>query len=49
MEIARRYPERAEAPACLVREPTNTHDPSAVRVFVDGYHIGYLKAEDAKR
>jgi hypothetical protein len=49
MEIARRYPEGTEAPACLVREPANAHDPNAVRVFVDGYLVGYLKAEDAKR
>lgn len=33
--------------AVLVREPTNTHDPNAVKVILDtdpyhGFHIGYV-------
>jgi len=32
-----------------LREPTNSEDANAVRVLVDGYHVGYLKAFDAPR
>ena len=28
----------------LVEEPDNEHDPNAVKVVVDGVHIGYIKA-----
>ena len=31
-------------PAELVPEPDNPHDPNAVKVMVDGVHIGYIKA-----
>lgn len=34
------YPQTAE----LVPEPDNTHDPNAIRVLVDGVHVGYIKA-----
>jgi hypothetical protein len=47
--IARRYPGETYAPACLLRDPTNADDANAVRVFVDGYHVGFLKAFDAAR
>lgn len=33
-------PLRAE----LVPEPENPHDPKAIKVIVDGQHIGYIKA-----
>jgi hypothetical protein len=33
----------------LVREPTNPHDPNAIRVDIDGLTVGYLSAEDAVR
>lgn len=29
--------------AKLVPEPTNEHDPKAIKVIVDGAHIGYIK------
>ena len=47
--IARRYPGEAYAAACLLREPTNEHDPNAIRVYVDGHHIGFLKSSDAPK
>ncbi len=47
--IARRYPGEAYAAACLLREPTNEHDANAVRAFVDGHHVGYLKSSDAPK
>lgn len=28
----------------LVPEPTNPHDPNAIKVMIDGEHIGYIKA-----
>ena len=31
------------------REPTNAHDKNAVRVLVDGVHIGFLPKRDAAR
>jgi hypothetical protein len=34
--------------AQLVREPTNPHDPDAVRVEVGGAHVGYLPAALAR-
>ena len=27
----------------LIPEPTNEHDPKAIKVIVDGVHIGYIK------
>lgn len=47
--IAERFLEGMYAPACLLRDPANEHDPNAVKVFVDGYHVGYLKRADAER
>ena len=29
----------------LVEEPTNKHDPNAIKVIVDGHHIGYIPAK----
>lgn len=29
--------------ASLIAEPDNPHDPLAVKVVVDGHHVGYLK------
>ena len=28
----------------LVPEPDNPHDPKAIKVILDGYHVGYIKA-----
>jgi len=36
-------------PAVLVPDPANPHDPSAVAVFVDGLHVGYMERPDATR
>lgn len=33
-------PKQAE----LVPEPENPHDPKAIKVLVDGVHVGYIKA-----
>ena len=33
-------PQKAE----LVPEPENPHDPKAIKVLVDGMHVGYIKA-----
>lgn len=30
--------------AQLVPEPENPHDPNAIKVLVDGVHVGYIKA-----
>lgn len=35
--------------AVLVPEPTNKHDRNAVKVVIDGEHVGYVPAEDAPR
>lgn len=37
------YPTKTE----LIPEPNNPHDPNAVKVVVDGEHIGYIKAGSA--
>ena len=34
------HPQKAE----LVPEPENPHDPKAIKVLVDGLHVGYIKA-----
>lgn len=33
-------PKKAE----LVPEPDNPHDPKAIKVLIDGQHVGYIKA-----
>lgn len=33
----------------LVPEPDNPHDPKAVKVVVDGLHVGYIKAGSCSR
>ena len=35
--------------ATLVPEPTNPHDKKAVKVIVNGQHVGYLKRETARQ
>lgn len=40
---------RYECTACLVPEPTNPHDRFAVRVEIDGWHVGYLPRGSARR
>ena len=35
--------------AALLPEPTNKHDPHAVKVLVQGQHVGYLSREEAPR
>lgn len=36
-------------PAVLLREPANPHDSNAIRVLVDGIHIGFMPAREAAR
>lgn len=36
-------------PAVLRRDPANAHDPNAIRVLVDGVHIGFVPAREAGR
>jgi hypothetical protein len=38
-----------ELPAHLVREPDNAHDHNAIKVVVEGEHVGYLSRENAGR
>jgi len=33
----------------LVEEPTNKYDPDAIKVIVDGKHIGYIPAKKCKK
>lgn len=40
---------RHEAKATLEPEPDNPHDPEAVKVLLEGRHVGYLSREDARR
>ena len=46
----RRQRTAADIPivAVLVREPDNRYDPNAVKVLVNGYHVGYLGRADAE-
>lgn len=37
---------QAGVPALLVREPSNSHDPHAVAVYVDGKPVGYIPKKD---
>jgi len=32
----------------LVREPTNPHDPNAIKVMLDGIHLGYVPATETQ-
>ncbi len=45
----RRRRDAADIPivAVLVREPDNRYDSNAVKVVVNGYHVGYLGRADA--
>lgn len=36
-------------PAVLVPDPQNPYDKTAVAVFVDGFHVGYMERADARR
>ncbi len=36
-------------PAVVMREPSNPHDPNAVRVYCDGVTVGYLFRDKAKQ
>lgn len=38
---------RLETTAALIPEPTNTHDPNAVKVEIDGKLVGYLPRQAA--
>jgi hypothetical protein len=40
---------RHRVKATLEPEPTNPHDPNAIRVLAAGRHVGYLSREDAVR
>jgi hypothetical protein len=43
----RREPVRHACYALLLPEPDNPVDPNAIRVLVDGRHVGYLNRDDA--
>ena len=32
----------------LIPEPTNPHDPNAIKVLIDGKHVGYIKKGSCK-
>ena len=34
------YPSNVQ----LIEEPENEHDPNAIKVVIDGVHVGYIKA-----
>jgi hypothetical protein len=44
----RRDPVRHPCGAVLLPEPANPVDPNAIRVLVEGQHVGYLAREDAE-
>lgn len=33
----------------LIPDPTNPHDPNAIKVVIDGQHVGYIKAGSCAR
>ena len=35
-------------PVQLVPDPTNEHDPNAVKVLIDNVHVGYVPREDCE-
>lgn len=37
-----------ECEALLVPDPTNEHDPNAVKVMIEGRHVAFLARDDAK-
>lgn len=41
-------PDHPTFAASLIREPTNKHDPNAVKVVIDGKQVGYLPRAEAK-
>lgn len=41
--------EQREHKLELVEEPTNKYDPNAIKVIVDGKHIGYVPAKKCKK
>ena len=41
--------EQREHQLELVEEPTNKYDPNAIKVIVDGKHIGYVPAKKCKK
>lgn len=51
-QLVKKYPQGKTVPeylflprkAELVPEPENPHDPEAIKVLVDGQHVGYIKA-----
>ena len=36
---------RFDKPMTLEEEPTNKHDPNAIKILIDGCHVGYVPAE----
>jgi hypothetical protein len=50
MLMLRTSPDQYEiqTTAELVPEPTNRHDPNAVKVIIHGVHVGYLEAWQAE-
>lgn len=41
--------EYFEGPAILAPEPTNKYDPNAIKVMVNGVHIGYIPADECQQ
>ena len=41
--------EQREHSLELIEEPENKHDPNAIKVIVDGKHIGYVPAKKCKK
>lgn len=45
--LSRRNGAGTGVPAVIMREPTNPHDPNAVRVLIDGVFVGYFFRDQA--
>ena len=41
--------DRREHSLELIPEPENKHDPNAIKVIVDGQHIGYVPAKECEK
>ncbi|MBR2555101.1 MAG: HIRAN domain-containing protein [Aeriscardovia sp.] len=41
--------EQREHSLELIEEPENKHDPNAIKVIVDGQHIGYVPAKKCEK
>lgn len=55
-ELMRKYSNKkiyryffTNEPVVLVPEPTNQHDPNAIKVMINNIHVGYVPKEDCAR